>query len=90
MVLMRDLRGLRGVLKIKGPQWRARPFRSRIGWYVKSLQGGEAFRAQMNALVDAEAQLRAVGDFFDGLSDEADRMPAVDAVDNKKEEEVCI
>ena len=67
-----------------------RSARKHIGWYVKSLSGGEAFRVQMNALTDAQAQLRAVGDFFDGLSFATDRMPVVDAIDNKNEEDVCV
>ena len=67
-----------------------RSARKHIGWYVRALPDGEAFRAQMNALVDAQAQLDAVSDFFDGLSDVTDRMPAVDMVDNKNEEEVCV
>ena len=62
-----------------------RSARKHIGWYVKSLPGGEVFRAQMNALVDAQNQLDAVGDFFDSLSHAADRMP--DAVNFKNEEE---
>ena len=64
-----------------------RSARKHIGWYVKSLPGGEAFRTQLNALVDVQAQLGAVSDFFDGLSDTFDRMPG--AFNNKKEEEVC-
>ena len=64
-----------------------RSARKHIGWYVRALPGGEAFRAQMNTLVDAQAQLDAVSDFFDGLSDETDRMLEADAVDNKEEEE---
>ena len=70
-----------------------RSARKHIGWYVKSLPGGEPFRAQMNALVDAQAQLRAVSDFFDGLGDVGDRMPAAlddeagNAAINKNEEE---
>ena len=64
-----------------------RSARKHIGWYVKSLPGGEAFRTQLNALVDVQEQLGAVSDFFDGLSDTFDRMPG--AFNNKKEEEVC-
>ena len=64
-----------------------RSARKHIGWYVKSLQGGEAFRAQMNVLVDAEAQLNAVSNFFDGLGHVADRMP--ESVHHEKEEEIC-
>ena len=66
-----------------------RSARKHIGWYVKSLPGGEAFRAQINALTDAEAQLQAVGNFFDDLSEVTDRMPAVDVADHKNEEEIC-
>ena len=62
-----------------------RSARKHIGWYVKSLPGGEVFRLQMNALVDAQSQLDAVGDFFDSLSHTTDRMP--DAVHFKNEEE---
>ena len=62
-----------------------RSARKHIGWYVKSLPGGEAFRAQMNALVDAQSQLDAVSDFFDSLGHAADRMP--NAVNFKNEEE---
>ena len=64
-----------------------RSARKHIGWYVKSLPGGEAFRTQMNALEDVQSQLGAVSDFFDGLSNTFDRMP--DAFNNKREEEVC-
>jgi tRNA-dihydrouridine synthase B len=67
-----------------------RSARKHIGWYVKALPGGEVFRAQMNALVDAEAQLSAVSDFFDGLGAETDRMPTAAAMNNKNEEEACI
>ena len=64
-----------------------RSARKHIGWYVKSLPGGEAFRARMNTLVDAEAQLSAVNEFFDKLGAKADRMPSTVAMNNKKEEE---
>ena len=66
-----------------------RSARKHIGWYVKSLPGGEAFRAQINALTDAEAQLQTVGNFFDDLSEVTDRIPAVDVADHKNEEEIC-
>ncbi len=62
-----------------------RSARKHIGWYVKSLPGGEAFRAQMNILVSAQAQLGAVSDFFDGLGNAADRI--LDAVHSKNEDE---
>ncbi|MES2401339.1 MAG: tRNA dihydrouridine synthase DusB [Pseudomonadota bacterium] len=52
-----------------------RSARKHIGWYVKSLPGGDAFRARMNLLEDGEAQLLAVTDFFDGLGEQMDRVP---------------
>jgi tRNA-dihydrouridine synthase B len=53
-----------------------RTARKHIGWYVKSLPGGEDFRAHMNLLENCEAQLAAVAYFFDGLEDRMERMPA--------------
>jgi tRNA-dihydrouridine synthase B len=53
-----------------------RTARKHIGWYVKSLPGGEAFRARMNLLDDGQAQLDAVAGFFDALGAVTDRMPA--------------
>jgi len=53
-----------------------RTARKHIGWYVKTLPGGEAFRAQMNLLQDCEAQLQAVNGFFDHLGARMDRIPA--------------
>jgi tRNA-dihydrouridine synthase B len=53
-----------------------RTARKHIGWYVRGLPGGEAFRAQMNGLEDCQTQLDAVGDFFAGLSERMDRIPA--------------
>ncbi len=53
-----------------------RTARKHIGWYVRSLPGGEDFRARMNTIEDGAAQLRAVNDFFDALSARMDRIPA--------------
>jgi tRNA-dihydrouridine synthase B len=53
-----------------------RSARKHIGWYVRALPGGEAFRARMNALENGESQLAAVNAFFDALSDQMDRIPA--------------
>ena len=39
--------------------------RKHIGWYVRTLDGGEGFRQQMNALESAQQQLSAVQAFFD-------------------------
>jgi tRNA-dihydrouridine synthase B len=53
-----------------------RTARKHIGWYVKTLPGGEPFRARMNALEDSQAQLDAVTYFFDELGAAMDRMPS--------------
>ena len=50
--------------------------RKHIGWYVRSLPGGETFRSAMNRLADAQTQSRAVADYFDGLGAVMDRLPA--------------
>jgi tRNA-dihydrouridine synthase B len=42
-----------------------RTARKHIGWYVRELQGGEAFRQRMNTLEDCGQQLLAVRAFFD-------------------------
>lgn len=41
-----------------------RTARKHIGWYVRALPGGEAFRRAMNLLEDCDAQLAAVRGFF--------------------------
>jgi tRNA-dihydrouridine synthase B len=56
-----------------------RSARKHIGWYVRDLPGGEAFRLQMNALDDCEAQVAAVENFMDGLNAQMDRIPAAPA-----------
>ena len=45
-----------------------RSARKHIGWAVRGLPGGEAFRARMNLLESCETQVRAVGDWFDALA----------------------
>jgi tRNA-dihydrouridine synthase B len=53
-----------------------RSARKHIGWYVKALPGGAAFRARMNAIEDCAGQLDAVAGFFEELAGAMDRMPA--------------
>jgi tRNA-dihydrouridine synthase B len=53
-----------------------RSARKHIGWYVRSLPGGEAFREQMNTLQSSEQQLAAVARYMDGLAQHMDRLPA--------------
>ena len=52
-----------------------RSARKHIGWYVRDLPEGEAFRAEMNAIEDCEQQVAAVHRFFDALAAHTDRMP---------------
>ena len=42
--------------------------RKHIGWYTKGLRFSSVFRARMNQLESAEAQLAAVAQFFDELT----------------------
>ncbi len=53
-----------------------RSARKHIGWAVRALPGGMAFRAAMNTLETADAQLRAVASFFDELAASWPRLPA--------------
>ena len=57
-----------------------RTARKHIGWYVRTLPGGEAFRARMNTIEDSAQQWQAVADYFDALAERMERMPvALDA-----------
>ena len=58
-----------------------RSARKHIGWAVRALPGGEAFRAAMNTLDSADAQIGAVATFFDEL---ADRHPALPAANDDR------
>jgi tRNA-dihydrouridine synthase B len=53
-----------------------RSARKHIGWAVRALPGGEAFRAAMNTLDTTEAQVAAVATFFDRLAEQHHRLPA--------------
>jgi tRNA-dihydrouridine synthase B len=53
-----------------------RSARKHIGWAVRTLPGGEAFRTAMNAIDDCRAQVQAVNDFFDRLADRHVALPA--------------
>jgi tRNA-dihydrouridine synthase B len=52
-----------------------RTARKHIGWYVRGLPAGEAFRAVMNRLESCEAQLAAIDDYFHQLASRFDRLP---------------
>ena len=58
-----------------------RTARKHIGWAVRALPGGEAFRAAMNTLDDTAAQVRAVATFFDALAETHPSLPQAAAND---------
>jgi tRNA-dihydrouridine synthase B len=53
-----------------------RSARKHIGWTLRGLPGGEAFRTDMNAIESCDEQSRAVAGWFDRLADTLPRMPA--------------
>jgi tRNA-dihydrouridine synthase B len=63
-----------------------RTARKHIGWYVKTLVGGEAFRAKMNLIEDCGQQSAAVADYFDELSVQMDRLPGAASHGMSKEQ----
>jgi tRNA-dihydrouridine synthase B len=52
-----------------------RTARKHIGWSVRALPGGEAFRAAMNKLDACDAQVRALSRFFDELAERHPLLP---------------
>ena len=52
-----------------------RSARKHIGWAVRGLPGGDAFRAEMNTLDTCRAQAAAVADWFDALAQSQPLMP---------------
>lgn len=66
-----------------------RTARKHIGWTVRALPGGEAFRARMNLLETCEAQVRAVTDWFDALAEVHRLLPRAgdSAIEEQETEE---
>ena len=62
--------------RLYGDEAGVRTARKHIGWAVRHVPGGEAFRAVMNSLLTPSAQLQAVLTFFDELADLHPRWPA--------------
>jgi tRNA-dihydrouridine synthase B len=56
-----------------------RSARKHIGWYVQGLPGAALFRARMNTLEDAPAQLAAVAGYFEELGAVHARLPLAPA-----------
>jgi tRNA-dihydrouridine synthase B len=59
---------LDGLYSLYGGEHGARVARKHIGWTVRSLPGGEAFRSSVNRLHAADAQRAAVNDYFERLA----------------------
>ncbi|MDB5797216.1 MAG: TIM-barrel, nifR3 family protein [Paucimonas sp.] len=51
-----------------------RTARKHIGWYVRDLEGGEAFRQRMNLIEDCKQQVQAVDAFFAALQARGERL----------------
>ena len=52
-----------------------RSARKHIGWYVRGLPGGAAFRERMMDMEDAGLQWQAVADYFEEMADRHERLP---------------
>jgi tRNA-dihydrouridine synthase B len=52
-----------------------RTARKHMGWAVRALPGGQAFRDHMNTLQSCAAQLHAMTNFFDELASRFERLP---------------
>lgn len=59
-----------------------RTARKHIGWAVRSLPGGDAFRAEMNLIDRCDDQLRAVSDWLDQLADVTPLWPRATSAAN--------
>jgi len=66
--------------RLYGDYLGVRTARKHIGWYVKSLPGGQALRDQINQIEACDLQVAALERYFDQLSLRMDRIPA--ALDN--------
>jgi len=66
-----------------------RTARKHIGWALRGLPGGEAFRQHMNTLQSCEAQIAAMSDWFGALAEQHERLPylSVAANDEYSEEQ---
>ncbi len=56
-----------------------RSARKHIGWYVRALPGGDAFRQRMNRIDSAAQQWQAVADYLEELAASHERLPEAPA-----------
>ena len=62
------LEHLDGLYQLYGAEQGTRVARKHIGWTVRTLPGGDAFRSEVNRIEAADAQRSAVNDYFDRLA----------------------
>jgi len=62
------LEHLDGLYALYGEELGVRIARKHVGWYLRGLPGGEAFRREANAIATAAEQRAAVGRYFDELA----------------------
>jgi tRNA-dihydrouridine synthase B len=63
----------------------ARIARKHISWYTKGLAGSAAFRRQMNMLLTAGEQLKAINEFFDSLGERDARLSYAEGNDEAEQ-----
>ena len=68
------LEHLEGLYLLYGREAGLRVARKHIGWYLRDLVGGEAFRVESNRIESADAQFAAVADYFGRLAGLGDRI----------------
>jgi len=57
-----------------GEESGVRTARKHLAWYTEALEGGAAFRSEINVVVTAQAQRDAVGRYFDRLAGMSERL----------------
>jgi tRNA-dihydrouridine synthase B len=67
-----------------------RSARKHIGWALRELPGGEAFRHEMNRIDDCALQLRAVADWFARLGEQHQRLPRVESAPAANDDEMVL
>ena len=65
---------LQALHEFYGAEQGVRVARKHIGWYVRGLPKGEIFRREMNRIENADAQLRAVSNYFYQLAESDERL----------------
>ena len=78
------LEHMQDLYSLYGEYTGVRSARKHIGWMVRGMEGGEAFRVQINQIEDAQAQWQAVDDYLQALAQRHERWP--DAIASERAE----